>query len=123
MESMLTLQRSAPPTGSVFLELGQAISFVLSILSLCALLDSAFFAPATRWEDRLLASFARIGLAASICFVSGLLFHISEPRVPLTQTLPVRIFICALFGFALLFVLAWSLDVYYVPFLWRNQPN
>jgi len=123
MASAQASHNSTPAGGSILLDFAQALSFLLTILSLCALLDSAFFTPATRWEDRLIASFARIGLAACVSFVSGLLFHIADPKVPLTQTLPVRLFICALFGFALLFALAWYLDVYYVPFLWRNLPH
>jgi hypothetical protein len=130
----------------VALELGRAISLAFSILSLYAVLDTAFFLPATRWEERLIASTARIGLAACICLISGLLFRYeaqpdghSEPgarsighrnprgkvqqEIPLTRTLPVRLLFWTLMGAALLFALAWSLDVYYVPLLWKNQPN
>ena len=108
----------------MLLDLGRAISFALSLLSLYALLDTAFFLPATRWEERLAASFARIGLAACLSLISGMLFRYhARPEVPLTRTLPVRLFLWTLFGGALLFVLAWSLDIYYVPFLWRNQPH
>jgi hypothetical protein len=108
---------------NTLLDLGKVVSFAMSILSLCALLDTAFFIPATRWEDRLVASVARIGFAGCICLISGLLFHFSEPHVPLARTLPVRLFVWALFGFALLFVLGWYLDTYYVPLLWRNLPH
>jgi hypothetical protein len=107
----------------VLLDFGKVVSFWMSILSLCALLDSAFFTPATRWEDRLVASVARIGLAGCVCLISGVLFHFSEPQVPLARTLPVLLFVWALFGFSLLFVLGWYLDVYYVPLLWRNLPH
>jgi hypothetical protein len=108
----------------VLLELGRAISLALSILSLYAVLDAAFFLPATRWEERLMASFARIGLAACICLISGILFRYNAaPQVSLTRTLPVRLLLWTLFGAALLFTLAWYLDVYYVPLLWKNQPN
>lgn len=108
----------------MLLDLGRAISLAFSILSLYALLDSAFFIPATRWEERLMASFARIGLAGCVCLISGILFRYhTHPEVPLTRTLPVRLFLWTLFGAAVLFALAWSLDVYYVPLLWRNQPN
>ena len=77
----------------MLLDLGKAVSFATSLLSLCALLDSAFFIPATRWEDRLVACVARIGFAGSVCLISGLLFHLSQPRVPLARTLPVRLFL------------------------------
>ena len=95
----------------------------MSILSLCALLDTAFFIPATRWEDRLIASLARIGFAGCVCLISGMLFHFSQPQVPLSRTLPVRLFLWALSGFSLLFALGWYLDAYYVPLLWRNLPH
>ena len=108
----------------MLLDLGRAISLAFSILSLYALLSTAFFLPATRWEERLDASFARIGLAACICLISGMLFRYrTQPEIPLTRTLPVRLFLWTLLGAALLFVLAWSLDVYYIPFIWKNQPN
>jgi hypothetical protein len=107
----------------VLLDLGRAISLALSILSLYALLDTAFFLPATRWEERLVASFARIGLAACVCLLSGTLFRYhTHPQVPLSRTLPVRLFLWTLLGAAFLFALAWYLDIYYVPLLWRNQP-
>jgi hypothetical protein len=108
----------------MLLDLGRAMSLAFSILSLYALLDTAFFLPATRWEDRLVASFARVGLSACVCLISGILFrHHARPAVSLTKTLPVRLFVWTLFGSILLFFLAWSLDIYYVPWLWRNQPN
>jgi hypothetical protein len=34
----------------VLLDLGKVVSFAMSILSLCALLDTGFFIPAARWE-------------------------------------------------------------------------
>jgi len=107
----------------LLLDLSKVVSFAMSILSLCVLLDTAFFIPATRWEDRLVASLARIAFAGCVCLISGLLFHSSEPEVPLACTLPVRMFLWTLFGFALLFALGWYLDAYYVPLLWRNLPN
>jgi hypothetical protein len=107
----------------VLLDLSKVVSFAMSILSLCALLDTAFFVPATRWEDRLVASVARVGLAGCLSLVSGLLFHFSQPQVPLARTLPVRLFLWALSGFSLLFALGWYLDAYYVPLLRRNLPH
>lgn len=107
----------------MLLDLGKAVSFATSLLSLCALLDSAFFIPATRWEDRLAACVARIGFAGSVCLISGLLFHLSQPRVPLARTLPVRLFLWAITGFSLFFMLGWYLDVYYMPLFWRNLPH
>jgi hypothetical protein len=107
----------------MLLDLGRALSFFLSILSLWYLMTAAFFLTATTWQQRLLASLARIVLAACVCFVSGFLFHLkSNPPVPLSRTLPVRILLYALPAIILLFLLAWLLDAYYVPLLWKNQP-
>jgi len=83
----------------MLLDLGRATSLILSYISLYALLDSAFFVPATRWEDRLIASFSRIGFAACVCLASGILFRESQvPEVPLMRTLPVRLFLWTLLG-------------------------
>lgn len=111
---------------SVWFEIGKALSFMLSILSLFPLVVSAFFEPGTHWQDRLTMSMVRIGLAACVCSASGLFFsRPSSPDdrgVPLTQTLPVRMFFWTLLGVALMFVLSWYLEAYFVPLLWRNQP-
>ena len=108
----------------MLLEVGKALSFFMSILSLYALLVSAFFVPGSRWEERLVGSLLRIGLAACVCFASGLLFRETERGgPPVTGTLPVRLFLWALAGMALLFFLSWYLEQYYVPLLWRNQPH
>jgi hypothetical protein len=108
---------------NTLIDLGKVVSFAMSILSLSALLDTAFFIPATRWEYRFIASLARIGFAGCICLVSGMLFHISRPQVPLARTLPVRMFLWALSGFSVLFALGWYLDAYYMPLFWRNLPH
>jgi cation transport ATPase len=112
----------------VLLELGKALSFFLSILSLYALMASAFFAPGSRWDERLAESLLRIAVAACVCFASGLLFRQSTASAasnepPVIQTLPVRLFFWALAGMTLLFLLSWYLEEYYVPLLWKNQPH
>jgi hypothetical protein len=106
---------------NTLLDFGKVASFLMSILSLCALLDSAFFVPATRWEDRLIVSLARVGFAGCVCLISGLLFHISQPRESLARTLPVRLFLWAIAGFSLFFVLGWY--VCYIPLFLRNLPH
>ena len=111
----------------MLLDLGKVLSMLLSIVSLYYVVVDAFFVPGTRWEDRLGMSLAQIALAACICFASGLLF--SQPQTdrgeiePLMATLPVRMFFWTLLGVAILFLVAWYLDAYYVPLLWRNQPH
>jgi hypothetical protein len=112
----------------MLLEIGKAVSFLASILSLYALMGAAFFAPGTRWQDRLVASLTRIALAACICFASGILFrqealHRSpESDAPLNSTLPVKLFYWALLIMAALFLLSWFLETYYIPQIWKNQP-
>lgn len=110
------------------LEIGKALSFAASILSLYALMGSAFFVPGTRWEDRLIASIARMAIAACVCFSSGILFRQEalrrhpESHPALTSTLPVRLFFWGLSLMALMFLLSWSLETYYIPHIWKNQP-
>ncbi len=109
-------------------DLGKALSFFLSILSLCPVVVSAFFVPGTRWEDRLSLSLARIVLAGCVCFASGLLFLREDKSgravdEALMATLPVRVFFWTVATVAVLFVVSWYLDANYVPLLWRNQPH
>jgi hypothetical protein len=112
---------------TMLLELGKAVSLILSILSLYPVMLSAFFVPGTRWEDRLALSLLKIASAACICFASGLLFAMS-PRPSLRSfsavfsTLPVRLFLWAMAAMSVLFVVSWYIEEYYVPLLWRNQP-
>lgn len=112
----------------MLLDIGRVLSLLLSILSLEALLASAFFVPSSHWEERLLNSIARIILAGCICFASGMLFSYPARRDSsrdgdLLHTLPVRLFFFALLGMALMFTASWYLETYYVPMLWQNQPH
>ena len=112
----------------MLLDLGKALSFFLSILSLYPVVMSAFFVPGMGWEDRLATSLMRIGMAGCICFASGLLFCREEKidrglEDALMSTLPVRIFFWTVAGVAVLFVVSWYLEAYYVPLMWRNQPH
>jgi len=109
-------------------ELGKFVTFGASILSLMALLGSAFFVPGVGWEDRLIGSFTYLALAACLCFASGILFREDAQRrnpdshPTLTSTLPVKLFYWSLGAMVLFFALGWFLDTWYVPQLWRNQP-
>ncbi len=90
----------------MFLELGRAISFFLSIASLYEVAVDAFFGVSTHWPDRLTVGLLRLVIAAFVCFGSGLLFaHPGDKRV--TQTPPVRLFFWALAVLPLLFFAAW----------------
>lgn len=109
------------------LDLAKVLTFFLTLLALLEGINSAFFLPGTRWEQRLAACLLRIGIAGCFSFASGILFVMSarahRVAVPsLTATFPVRLFFWTLGAMAILFVLCWYLDVYYVPLLWRYQP-
>jgi len=103
-------------------------ALTLSILSLCALMGHAFFVPGAAWQDRLLDALGMLGLSASVCLLSGLIFEIPDrkfdpgPAVPLTRTLPVRLFFWAAGIMAVIFVVSWFLAVDFVPMIWKNQP-
>jgi hypothetical protein len=103
----------------MLLELGRALSFFLSMLSLYPVLVSAFFVPGKRWEERLLLAFLYVVLAGCTCLISGILFSRPSPANPqgetLMSTLPMRLFLWAMVGMALLFALSWYLDVYFAP--------
>ena len=111
----------------MFLDIGKTLSFILSILSLYAVLESAFFIPGSDWQERLSLSLMRGAIAACICFASGILFALprkqnARTETPITSTLPVQLFFWAMAGVAILSTVSWYLDVYYVPLLWRNLP-
>lgn len=111
----------------MLLEIGKTLSFILSLLSLYPIVLSAFFVPGTHWEDRLSLALVKIAMAGCICFASGLFFchppGADRKGEPLMRTLPVQIFLWTVAGVAVLFVLSWYLETYYVPLLWRNQPR
>ncbi|HEX4065354.1 MAG TPA: hypothetical protein VHZ09_04965 [Acidobacteriaceae bacterium] len=110
------------------LQIAKLVSLALSILSLYLLLGHAFFVPGSPWMDRLIDGLSMLGLAASVCFAAGLIFEIPdrkfdpEPPLPLTRTLPVRLFFWAAGLMAVLFVVSWFLAVDFVPMIWKNQP-
>jgi cation transport ATPase len=107
----------------VFRDLAKAVAVILSILSIYGLLGSAFLAPGSPWQHRLLNSIEILAIAGCVCFASGLIFSLTDqPEPPVTQTLPVQLFFWSLGGVVLLFLLSRYLEVYYIPFIWKNQP-
>ena len=111
----------------MLLEVGKAVSFLVSLLSIFPLLERAFFAPGTRWEERLEMALEQLVLSGCVCLISGLVFTWPSAANPeagrsLFHTLPVKMYLWALPGMALLFLLSWYLAVFYVPLLWKNQP-
>ncbi len=111
----------------MFRELAKAVALILTIVSIYALLGSAFFAPGSPWDQRLLNSVETLAMTACICLASGILFSVTEQSGPasariLMRTLPVQLFFWSLGGMVLLFLLSRYLEVYYVPTIWKNQP-
>ncbi len=108
----------------MLLELGRALSFFFSMLSLYPVLMSAFFVPGSRWQERLEMALLYIALAACACFFSGLLFARPSLDNPggesLMSTLPVRLFLWTTAGMAILFALSWYLEENFVPFMRHN---
>ncbi len=108
----------------MLLELARPLSFFLSILSLYPVMLSAFFEPGTRWEERLEMALVRVGVAACVCFGSGMLYAWrpgAGAGEPLLSTLPVRLFFWEMGGTVVLFVVSWWLDAYYVPLLRHDR--
>jgi len=107
-------------------DIAKALSFFLSILSLCPVVISAFFVPGSRLEDRLVLALEKIALAGCVCFLSGILFlrpwRTDEPSGRhLLDTLPVRMYLWTVLGVSVLFVLSWYFEDY-APWFWSNQP-
>lgn len=112
----------------MFRELAKVAALILTILSIYALLVSAFFVPGSPWQQRLLTSFETLAMTGCVCFASGLLFQLtSQPAksregAPVTRTLPVQLFFWSLGATVLMFLLSRYLEVYYIPTIWKNQP-
>jgi hypothetical protein len=104
----------------MLLDLGRALSFFLSIVSLYWVMLSAFFVPGSRWQERLAVCLVRAAFAAAICLFSGLLFawrmpaHRGVKPSPLA-TLPMRLYYWGLGAGVLFFFLSWYIEVYYLP--------
>ena len=106
----------------MLLELAKPLSFFLAMLSLYPVLGSAFFVPGSRWQERLALALLKVLLAGSVSLASGLLFVYPSrtnagKEQSLMATLPVRLFLWAMAGMAILFAVSWYLDEYYVPLL------
>ena len=106
-------------------ELGRLSAIIVSVISLYALLGSAFFIVGSHWQARLERSISTLGLATCVCFASGILFTLTESgtRHPsLHRTLPVQLYYWGVSATVLLFLLSLYLETYYVPYLYKNQP-
>jgi len=105
----------------MLLELGRAVSFLMSILSLYWAMLSAFFIPGSHWQERLALFAARIALAGCVCFLSALLFSTrsQSPRSTADaspiSTLPMRLYLWSASAMIILFAVSWFLEEYYLP--------
>jgi hypothetical protein len=113
---------------AVLRELAKAVALILTILSIYALLGSAFFTPASPWQHRLVAALETLLMTGCICFASGLLFSLTSgpalghDSLRLSRTLPVQLFFWSLGATVLMFLLSRYLEVFYIPLIWKNQP-
>jgi len=109
----------------MLLELGKALSFFVSILSLYWVMVSAFFVPGSRWQERLALFALRAAVAGFVCLASGLLFC-RRPRETrssapsLVSTLPMQLYFWGISGMAALFLLSWYVEEYYLPWARRR---
>jgi hypothetical protein len=111
----------------MLLEIARTLSFFVSMLALYPVVAGAFFVPGSYWQDRLILAAARMGLAGCMALVSGILF--ARPWLyddgagrRLMAALPVRIYLWTVLGVAILFLLSWYLEEFYVPYLWKSLP-
>jgi hypothetical protein len=107
----------------VLLELAKFASLLLSILSLDAVLHSAFLEPGSNVQQRLLPSLDLLVVAAAVCLGSGYIFRAWDQKVgkrdaSLARSLPMLIFWWGSGTIALLYALAWLLERYFLE-LWH----
>jgi|SRR5580658_9557833 hypothetical protein len=109
----------------MLLDLGRAVSFFASILSLYWVMMGAFFVPGSRLREQLAVCAIRVAIAACICFASGLLFSMQpaaskREKPSALSTLPMKLFFWGLGGMAILFVVSWYIEDYYLPLTGRG---
>jgi hypothetical protein len=107
----------------VFLELAKFASLLLSILSLNAVLHSAFLEPGSNLQQRLLPSLDLLLVAAAVCLGSGYIFHAWDQKAgkrdaSVAGSLPMMIFWWSAGVIALLYALGWLLERYCLE-LWH----
>jgi ACR3 family arsenite efflux pump ArsB len=94
----------------MLLELGKAVTFVLSLMALYPVLMSAFFDFNATWQQRLTAGLLRLVVAACVSFASGFVFAYpvaGNPETSVWRTMPVRVFLLAMLLFIVMFGVAW----------------
>lgn len=104
----------------MLVELGRAVSFILSILALYWVMLTAFFVPGARLQERLAECALRVALAGCVCFASGLLFSWRPATGQRTMpspisTLPMRLYFWGMAAMAGIFALSWYIEEFYLP--------
>jgi hypothetical protein len=107
----------------VFLELAKFASLLLSILSLDAVLHSAFLEPGSNLQQRLFPSLDLLLVAAAVSLGSGYIFHVWDLKAgkrdaSVAGSLPMMIFWWGAGVIALLYALGWLLERYCLE-LWH----
>jgi hypothetical protein len=107
----------------VLLELAKFASLLLSILSLDAVLHSAFLEPGSNVQQRLLPSLDLLVVSAAVCLGSGYIFRAWDQKGgkrggSVATSLPMLIFWWGAGTIALLYALAWLLERYFLE-LWH----
>jgi hypothetical protein len=113
--TFLLLRKVFIREGRVLGELAKFAALLLSILSLDAVLHTAFFEPGRNLRQQLLPSLEMLLLAAALSFASGNLFALWEKQVgerstPVSRTLPMRIFWWGGSLISLLFAAGWYVE-------------
>ncbi len=106
----------------MFLELTKFASLLLAILSLDAVVHTAFLEPGSNLQHQLLPSLRMLLLAAAACLGSGCIFRLwqqktSQRRLNIAATLPMLIFWWAGGVLTVLFGVSWIVERY-VLHLW-----
>ena len=107
----------------MLLELAKFASLLLSILSLDAVLHSAFLEPGSNLQQRLLPSLDLLLVAAAVSLGSGYIFQLWDHKagkraVSVAGSLPMMIFWWGAGVIALLYALGWLLERYCLE-LWH----
>lgn len=111
----------------MFLELAKPVALVSCILSLYAVLYSAFLNPTSELDQKIYDSLGLLALSAAICLVSGLIFceATSGPRfgsARLIATLPVQMFCWAATAMVIFFLVSLYLETHCI-FYRDVRPN
>ncbi len=106
----------------MFLELAKFASLLLGILSLDELLHTAFLEPGRNLEQQLLPALRMLLLSGAVCLGSGYFFRIWQQKAgqrnaTIAGSLPMLIFWWASGSMALLFLVSWLVERYFLQ-LW-----